>query len=71
VSEIENGRVLSMACAPGSGAALAPLDGSFEAIMPIGVRRHSLPLPAAASRRPSIVCLIALGSFFLTLMPPV
>ena len=67
----EGGRVVSVACATGweSGAALVPLDNSFVAIMPAGVRRHSLPLPAAASPTPCIVTLIALGSFFLTLMP--
>jgi hypothetical protein len=73
VSETEGGRVVSMTGATGrdSGAALVLLDSSFEAIMPAGVGRHSSPLPVAASRRSSIVCLIALGSFFLTLMPPV
>src|SRR5260370_42605473 len=73
VSETEDGGVVSMTWATGrdSAAALVALDSSFEAIMATGVGRHSSPLPAAASRRPSIVCLIALGSFFLTLMPPV
>src|SRR5260370_41087360 len=73
VSETEDGGVVSMTWATGrdSAAALVALDSSFEAIMAPGVGRHSSRLPAAASHRPPIACLIALGSFFLPLMPPV
>src|SRR5215475_10983702 len=52
------------------GALVSPVI-SCDAITRTGVRGHSLPLPEAASRKPSIVRLIALGSFFLlTLKPP-
>src|SRR5262245_29652866 len=53
-----------------SGAAVVWPVIRCDGTTPTGARGHSLPLPEAASRKPSIVRLIALGSFFLLTLKP-